>query len=265
MIPAPTPALTGLSVLVTRPADSGASLCRKIESLGGEAIPLPALVIEGLREPVIVSTDPAPGPHPYDVVIFVSPNAVTYGLNAIARNPETVIAAIGKSTAAALTAAGVPPAIVPDAGFTSEALLAHPGLQSDVLQRVLIVRGGAGREVLEESLVTRGVEVDYLEVYRRVPAVIDDATRAKLFQRWRDGGIDVVTATSGEILQNLHRMLGLDGQLLLAAATILVVSPRIADAARALGCLGEILVAPAADDDTLAGMLARWRTRARTQ
>ena len=74
-----------------------------------------------------------------------------------------------------------------------------------------------------------------------------------------------MTATSGEILQNLHRMLGVDGQPLLAAATILVVSPRLADAARALGCHGEILVAPAADDDTLAGMLARWRTRARTQ
>jgi uroporphyrinogen-III synthase len=265
LIPAPTPALTGLSVLVTRPAYSGASLCRKIASLGGEAIPLPAIVIEGLKEPVIVSTDPVPGPHPYDVVIFVSPNAVTYGLSAIARAPDTVIAAIGKSTAAALTAAGAAPAIVPEAGFTSEALLAHPGLQADVLRRVLIVRGGSGREVLEETLVARGVEVDYLEVYRRVPAVIDAATLAKLLQRWREDGIGVVTATSGEILQNLHRMLGVDGQLLLAAATILVVSPRLADSARALGCHGEILVAPAADDDTLAGILARWRTRARTQ
>jgi uroporphyrinogen-III synthase len=265
LIPAPTPALTGLSVLVTRPAHSGASLCRKIESLGGEAIPLPAMVIEGLKEQVIFSTDPAPGPHPYDVVIFVSPNAVTYGLQAIARTPDTVIAAIGKSTAAALTAAGAPPAIVPEAGFTSEALLAHPGLQADVVQRALIVRGGSGREVLEETLAARGVEVDYLEVYRRVPAVIEDAVLAKLLERWRERGIEVVTATSGEILHNLHRMLGPEGQLLLAAATLLVVSPRLADAARALGCHGEILVAPAADDDTLAGMLARWRTRARTQ
>lgn len=265
MIPAPTPALTGLTVLVTRPAESGASLCRKIASLGGEAIPLPAIVIEGLKEPVTVSTDPDPGPHPYDVVIFVSPNAVTHGLNAISRTPDTVIAAIGKSTAAALTAAGAEPAIVPEAGFTSEALLAHPGMQADSLHRVLIVRGGGGREVLEEALVARGIEVDYLEVYRRVPAELEDAARGKLLERWRERGIEVVTATSGEILTNLHRMLGAEGQALLATATILVVSPRLADAARALGCHGEILVAPAADDDTLAGMLARWRTRARTQ
>ena len=265
MIPAPTPALTGLSVLVTRPADSGASLCRKIVALGGEAIALPAIVIEGLKEPVVVSTDPSPGPHTYDVVIFVSPNAVAHGLNAIARTPDTPIAAIGKSTAAALTAAGAAPAIVPEAGFTSEALLAHPGLQADTLRRVLIVRGGTGREVLEETLVARGIEVDYLEVYRRVPADIDAAARTKLLARWRDGGIDVVTATSGEILHNLHRMLGADGQTLLATTPLLVVSPRLADAARALGCVGEVLVAPAADDDAIAGVLALWRTRARTQ
>lgn len=265
MIPAPTPALTGLTVLVTRPADSGASLCRKIVSLGGEAIPLPAIVIEGLKEPVIVSSDPDPGPHGYDVVIFVSPNAVAHGLKAIARTPDMVIAAIGKSTAAALTAAGSAPALVPETGFTSEALLAHPGLQAGTIHRVLIVRGGTGREVLEETLVTRGLEVDHLEVYRRVPADLDDAARAKLLGRWREGGIDVVTATSSEILHNLHRMLGVDGQSLLAAATILVVSPRLAEVAWELGCRGEILLAPAADDDTLAGMLARWRTRARTQ
>jgi uroporphyrinogen-III synthase len=264
MIPAPTPALTGLAVLVTRPAEAGAALCRKIAALGGDAVALPAVVIEPLREPVLVSTDPAPGPHPYDVVIFVSPNAVAHGLKAIARTPETVIAAIGRSTAAALTAAGASPAIVPEAGFTSEALLAHPGLEAGTIRRVLIVRGGTGREVLEETLVGRGIEVDYLEVYRRVPAVIEAAALAALEARWREGGIDVVTATSGEILHNLHQMLGDAGQPLLAATPVLVVSPRLAATARALGCRAEILVSPAADDDTLVGMLARWRTRART-
>jgi len=259
------PALTGLSVLVTRPADSGASLCRKISQLGGEAIALPAIVIEGLKEPVVVSTDPAPGPHPYDVIIFVSPNAVAHGLKAIARTPDTALAAIGKSTAAALAAAGAPPAIVPEAGFTSEALLAHPGLQAGSIRRVLIVRGGTGREVLEETLAARGIEVGYLEVYRRVPAVLEESARARLLSRWRDGGVDVVTATSGEVLHNLHGMLREDGQALLAGSTLVVVSPRLVDVARALGCKGEILVAPAADDDTLAGVLALWRTRARAQ
>ena len=266
MIPAPTPALTGLTVLVTRPVEAGASLCRKIAALGGEALSLPAIVIEPLTEPVLVSSSPAAGSagaQQYDVVIFVSPNAVAHGLKAVPRTPDTHLAAIGKSTAAALAEAGAAPAIVPEEGFTSEALLAQPGLQSDSVQHVLIVRGGTGREVLGETLLARGIEVDYLEVYRRVPATIDTATQTALETRWNLGGVDVVTATSGEVLHNLHSMLSAAGRQLFAATPLLVVSPRLAEAARALGCQGEILVAPSADDDTLIGVLARWRTRAR--
>ncbi|MGE0652587.1 MAG: uroporphyrinogen-III synthase, partial [Alphaproteobacteria bacterium] len=122
--------MTGLTVLVTRPADQGCSLCLKIEALGGEAIPFPAVVIEPLAEPVLVSTDPRPGPHAYDVVIFVSQNAVTQGLKSTPLTPDTQVAAIGKSTAAALIAAGIQPTIVPERGFTSEDLLDHPGLQA---------------------------------------------------------------------------------------------------------------------------------------
>ncbi len=263
MIPAPTPALTSLSVLVTRPVDQGASLCRRIEALGGEAVALPAVVIEPLAEPVLVSTDPAPGPHAYDVVIFVSQNAVTHGLKAVPRTPEMLFAAIGKATAAALSAAGAAPAIVPEAGFTSEALLEHPGLQADSIERVLIVRGGTGRELLEETLSARGIEVDCLEVYRRIPPVADTAARTALEARWQGEGIGVVTATSGEILHNLYQMLTDAGRALLIATPVLVVSQRIATAARDLGWQAEILVAPAADDDTLIGTLATWRTRAR--
>lgn len=263
MIPYPTPPLTSLAVLVTRPLGQGEALCRRITALGGEAVHLPAVDIEPLTEPVRVSTDPLPGPHHYDVVIFVSPNAVAHGLAAIERSPDTVIAAIGKSTAAALSAAGATPAIVPATGFTSEALLAHDGLQAGRIERVLIVRGGAGREILGETLADRGIEVDYLEVYRRLPAAPDPAILREIEQRWQQGGIDIVTITSSEILHNLDQMLGDGAKALLRATPLLVVSERLATVAQELGCRGEILVAPAADDDTVVGVLANWRTRGR--
>jgi len=248
---------------VTRPADQGSSLCLKIEALGGEAIPFPAVVIEPLAEPVLVSTDPRPGPHAYDVVIFVSQNAVAQGLKSTPLTPDTQVAAIGKSTAAALIAAGIQPTIVPERGFTSEDLLDHPGLQAGAARHVLIVRGGAGREVLESTFAERGIEVDCLEVYRRTMPPTDAQAVAAIEARWHAGEIDVVTLTSGEILANLVAMLGDPHRTLLATATLLVVSPRLETAARALGCRGEILVAPAADDDTLTGVLSTWHTRAR--
>lgn len=263
MIPAPIAPLTGLTVLVTRPEPANGTLCRRIEAAGGKAVSLPALDIEPLVEPVLVSTDPDPGPHAYDVVIFVSPNAVAHGLKAAPFTPETRIAAIGGSTAAALIAAGVQPAIVPESGFTSEALLAHPDLASGAATRVLIVRGGAGREILEATLTERGIETDCLEVYRRIPALADARSLAAVAAAWADPGIDVVTATSGEILYNLHTMLGDAGRHQLTMTPLLVVSPRLVEVARALGCRGEILVAPGADDDALLGTLAEWHTRAR--
>jgi uroporphyrinogen-III synthase len=238
-------------------------LCRRIKAEGGESISLPALNIEPLVEPVLVSTDPDPGPHAYDVAVFVSPNAVAHGLKAAPLTPETRIAAIGRSTAAALVAAGVQPTIVPEAGFTSEALLAHPDLATGAATRVLIVRGGAGREILETTLTERGIETDCLEVYRRIPAVADPRTQAAVDAAWADPGIDIVTATSGEILHNLYTMLGDAGRKRLATTPLLVVSPRLIAVARSLGCHGEILVAPAADDDALTGTLAEWHTRAR--
>lgn len=263
MIPAPVPALTGLAVLVTRPEAQADSLCRRIEAAGGEAVALPAVVIEPLAQPVLVSTDPAPGPRHYDIVIFVSTHAVACGLQAVPRDLHTRIAAIGRATAAALVRAGVEPAIVPEKGFTSEALLAHPAMQSEAIRHVLIVRGGAGRDVLENTLTARGIEVDYLEVYRRVPPSPDPAAIAALVTRWTGGGIDVVTVTSSEILHNLRGMLDDRGNRLLCRTPLIVVSPRLGALARDLGCAGEILVAPAGDDDTLVGTLALWRTRAR--
>lgn len=267
MIPAPTPALTRFTVLVTRPADQGTALCQRIESMGGVAIAMPALVIEPLVDPVFVPADSRPGPQSRDVacdvVIFVSQNAVTHGLKAMPSSPATQVAAIGKSTAAALVAAGVKPTIVPEQGFTSEALLEHPGLQAGSAERVLIVRGGAGRGTLEATLAARGFKVDCLEVYRRIAAQPPPGAVADVESRWAESGIDMVTLTSGEILHNLDAMLTDTGRKLLQSTPLLVASPRLGTAARSLGCRGEILVAPAADDDTLTGVMATWHTRSR--
>jgi uroporphyrinogen-III synthase len=76
-------------------------------------------------------------------------------------------------------------------------------------------------------------------------------------------GIDVVTATSIETLHNLHEILSERGRQLLREATLLVASRRIAEAAAASGLKGAVIVANGADDASMIGALARWRTRAR--
>ena len=53
MIPFVVPPLSGLTVLVTRPAAQAALLCARIETLGGTGIAFPAIEIE----PVVAHVD----------------------------------------------------------------------------------------------------------------------------------------------------------------------------------------------------------------
>lgn len=258
MIPWVAPPLTGLSVLVTRPRGQGTALCEAIARLGGEAIDFPALDIEPLAD-VIAPVGS------YDLVLFLSANAVRHGaalVRDIVQTAATKVAALGRASAAALEAAGISVHVLPEAGSRSEDLLAHPALQI-APQRVLLVRGIGGRELLIETLTAAGAQVDVLEVYRRIPATHSAAEIAALEQRWREQDISVVTATSVDTLQALLTTLSADGIELLRQTPILTVSARVGVAAQQLGLRGECLIAPRADDAALLGTLAYWGIRAR--
>ena len=257
MIPKIVPPLTDVTVLVTRPAAQCAVLCEEIVRHGGNAIPFPAVEIEPLAvQATVTSVD-------YDLIVFVSVNAVEHGTRQIIKGANTRIAAIGRATAAALAAAELAADIVPEAGFTSEALLAHPQLQLTGGARVLIVRGEGGRELLKETFTTHGMSVETREVYRRVRPHVDAARLAEVETRWAEEGIDVVTATSIETLQNLQAMLTDRGRQLLSSTALLVPSRRIVAAAVGAGLHADAIVAAGADDAAMIGALAQWRMRAR--
>lgn len=254
MIPAVIPPLTGLSVLVTRPAQQSEALAAQIRELGGEAWVLPAIDIRPLHASVTAA---------YQLVIFVSVNAVDHGASLIVKNADTRIAAIGRATAAALAAASLPADIVPEHGFTSEVLLEHPQLTLADGARILIVRGRGGREFLQQTFTARGLVVDTLDVYERVMPALDELRRAELESLWASGSIDAVTVTSVETLNNLAALLSEQGRQLLKSTPLVVPSGRVRDAAAQMGLCGECLVASGADDVSITGALSRWHARAR--
>jgi uroporphyrinogen-III synthase len=230
-------------------------LCARIASQGGEAIAFPTIAIE--------PTTPTANQKQYDWLIFVSANAVHHGLPQIARAEGTRIAAIGKATAAALAACEVRVDALPSGNTTSESLLAHPAFATVDRQSVLIVKGLGGRELLHDGLTSRGAQVDCLEAYKRVLPMVDPSHVRQLEERWRDEGIDIVTLTSVETLDNLLAMLGDAGRALLKTTPFVTVSERIADAARDKGLAGERVLSRGADDDALIGAIAAWHARAR--
>lgn len=196
--------LTGFGVLVTRAKRQASDLIAAIEEAGGSAVRFPAIEIQG-RDPDIVKQEQAALPVP-DIAIFASPNAVEFGL-AAATAAGVRIAAIGPATQAAIESAGQRVDIVSGTGFDSEHLLAEPELQHVRGKIIRIVRGDSGRRLLAKTLRDRGATVDYLSVYRRLPArhspeALDDIERV-----WRSGGIDCVTVMSVETLENLLSIL----------------------------------------------------------
>lgn len=247
--------LSGIGVLVTRPASQSAPLCELIAARGGNPVSFPALEIQPPADLQGVAAR-LTGSGPYDMAIFISPNAVSYGLQlldgaSLPGNPR--IAAVGKGTARALEARGLEVNILPQERFDSEALLEMEELQQLQGRRVLILRGNGGRPLLGETLQARGAEVIYAEVYRRQCPRPD---AGPLLKRWA-GEVRVVTATSSEILENLAAILGEPGRELLQTTPLVVVSERIYERAQALGCR-EIILARRAEDGAIVDAICHW-------
>jgi uroporphyrinogen-III synthase len=254
--------LQKVSVLVTRPEHQADALCELIEADGGKAIRFPVLEIV---EPESLSTvqQQIDRLHEFDIVIFISPNAVQRAVNLVRSQrqfPESLqLAAVGRASAKALKKMGLEADIFPTTRFNSEALLEMPQLQAMAGKRILIFRGEGGREVLAETLKQRGAEVEYAEVYRRIKPSGDVSL---LMRAWARGDIDIVTVTSNEGLSNLYDMLGQLGRRWLLATPLVVISERGRELAEQLG-FKQLLMAERASDQAILSAIKQWRTDAK--
>lgn len=216
------PDLGGRKVLVTRPSDQASALVREIEKANGVAVVFPALEVEGLSEQEIatVTRDLLPA----DIQLFVSPNAVRYGL---ASCNSGLLGAIGPGTANAIRDEGLQVGIVPNGGYNSEHLLDTPELTDVAGKSIRIVRGQSGRELLGSTLTHRGANVDYVQVYtRRAPSYTDSEVQ-RLLTDLSSGDYAAWTIMSAETLDNLLMILGETGTLALRELPLVSPASRV--------------------------------------
>jgi uroporphyrinogen-III synthase len=257
--------LQGVGVLVTRPVEQGHALQALIESAGGHAILFPAIAITAAQE-MQVAARLVERLHEFEIAIFTSANAVNRAMELIKASggmPVSLqVVAIGKASARALQQQGISPDIFPQKKSSSETLLAMDEMQHVQDKRIIIFRGEGGRTLLGETLQQRGAQVEYAEVYRRVkPGVESGLVPEALLHVCSEGGVDIVTVTSNEGLQNLYEMAGTDGREWLCKTPLLVVSERARTLANELGFSAEVMVAKEASDEALVCAIQEWRRK----
>lgn len=249
--------LTGLNVLLTRPQLQSASLVKTIHDQGGRVCEVPLIKIEAVTEPDACEAIKSRilGLDQYNAAIFISTNAARIGLEWIdawwPQVPAGLSAyAVGPVTAKALQVLDCP-VFYSDKGVTSEHLLALPGLQDINGQRIALFRGVGGRELIAETLRSRGATVDYVELYhRRTPDYSDDM----LLKLIRQQAINAIVVTSAQILDVLLHFLQNDPSAI-TSTPVVVPSERIRQYALNAG-LVRVINAGGADDETVLEALA---------
>lgn len=224
-------------LLITRPAADSAVLAELLAEQHIYSSSLPLLEIQALPETpaqrsLMFNLDQ------YCAVIVVSKPAATLGLQRLDQYWPQPLAeqhwfSVGAGTGRILADYGLSVSW-PDQGDDSEALLALPQFIDSLKTynpRVLIMRADVGRNFLAEQLKQRGVQVDFLPLYRRSLPVYPSGTLVARIQQQQLNGL-VVSSEQG--LRHLIELAG-DAWPQLASLALFVPSPRVAQIAQELG------------------------------
>lgn len=165
--------LFGKRYLVTRQNEQGRSLIEKLESLGARAIAAPTIDFVAPDDPSVIA-EALKKLESFDWLLFTSPNGVRHFFRLLDDSPKdhralggARIACIGPGTAKALRAKGFDCDVLPEE-FVAEGLLEALSREEFEGKKVLLPRAQEAREVLPETLRSRGAEVVVAPVYKTV-------------------------------------------------------------------------------------------------
>lgn len=241
-----------MSILVTRPSPQGEELVSRLRALGQEAWSFPLIEFTPGRELAQLAGHLA-ALNDGDLLFALSQHAVEFAqaqlLQHRQRWPQAPrYFAIGRTTGLALHKVSSIDVRYPLDREVSEVLLQLPELQNVTGKKALVLRGNGGRELLGETLQSRGAEVTFCECYQRSNRHYDGAEEA---MRWQTRGVTRLVITSGEMLKQLWSLIPQwYRERWLLNCEVLVVSERLAEQARELGWRN-IRVADSADNDAL--------------
>lgn len=233
--------LSGLRVLVTRPAEEASILKAELLALGAIPIELPTIEIAP-PESYTQLDNAIRELDSYDWIIFTSVHGVQFFLSRLqALGCKTSIlqpvkiAAVGPSTAATLQTVGRKPDFIPEDYLTEKIA---SGLGDVREKRILLPRTDIASKKLPELLRTLGARVDEVTAYRTItPANLSNEKLTAILAE----GIDLIVFTSPSTARNLARTLVAGDFAKLKKCKVACIGPVTAEAARELGFQVEIV------------------------
>jgi uroporphyrinogen-III synthase len=239
-----------MNILLTRPLKQINALAQRVKDSGHCPVICPSLRIEKLEYKLLQKK--------YDVIIFVSLNAVDYGYSVLFDIDYQKIFCVGKTTANQLIKKGFSVEAYPLENPSSEALLALQPLVDLRQKSVLIVRGKGGAETLKKELVKQNNQVDYCEVYERVGDYsLTNQTTLRYFLSLQN---IVLSASSVDNLQALIVIAKRINNLKkLKQCRLIVLSERIKNQAVLLG-FSRVVVTPSLNDKGIISALLNINT-----
>jgi len=243
-----------MTILITRPTMQAASLAKTLAQQHINSICFPVLDIAppndlpALRH--ILQRLPQ-----FEVLIFVSPNAITQFLQYTERAvlPQQCVLAMGKGSAALLQKKGIA-AVYPQKA-NSEGLLALPELQAITGKAIVIFAGEQGKTLLADTLRKRGAKVTMAYThYRQLP-------QYPMPLPWQADAITLSISTSSASLHHFRTMIAQYSLAQLLQKPLLVITTAMQDEARQLGFKSDIIVANGASDDEIIAALMDYRGR----
>ena len=249
--------LADKTIIVTRPLAQAQNILEALEAKLATTVHFPVLSICTVDDDTIAQSK-FNHLQDYETLIFISANAVHYADNLAKKLGvdfnKCTLAAVGPATKHALEQYGYHVSIVPQSGFTSEALLSDTAFSNIKGQKILIIRGQGGREHLRENLLLRGAHVDYAEVYQRqLPS-----NRNPLQLNELESKNSAVLLYSVESAQNLWSLCTKEEREWLTNVKFIVGSQRIAEAITRVGWLNNSIIADNSSDQAILNTLQNY-------
>lgn len=241
----PPKPLKGWRVLVPRGGPWGDSVAATLRRQGATPVIAPLINFAPSTDQATLETaltDLAAGAFDWVTVTSATTVDVLYAYRAVIPS-GTKVAAVGETTAAALSAVGYRVDLVPDDDNSAAGMAAQLiGLEPEP-RRILTLRSEIAKPVLTRRLTEAGHDVHSVVAYRTVGVPVTDRIAADV----RSGRINAILVTSGSVAEQVH----LQFPDIPDATVIAAIGPRTAKDARRAG----LDVSVVAEEQTVDGLI----------